>query len=139
MHEEFTCEECGRKEHIRHLTHRDTQPGNYCTACGELEKCRACGEVRNRVEMIKQNSNCNYLCRDCHEEKMRKVCTLILQCNRWLRTESKKMDVPEYCILDTWLFERKEQWLERFEHKKEVTTRLQKYYRRMGAQLAMAS
>ncbi len=137
MHEEFTCEECGQTGHIRLLTHRDTQPGDYCRDCGEREKCKACGEIELRQQMIKHQSN--YLCRDCFEEKMRKVCTLIIQCNRWLTTEGKKMEQPEYKMLDTWLFESKEEWMKRYERKKEVSKRLQLYYVKLAGQWPMGN
>ena len=42
-YDEFICEQCGRNGHIRHLSHRDTLPGDYCPLmCGMQEKCSAC-------------------------------------------------------------------------------------------------
>ena len=65
MNEHFTCHQCGCLAHIRQLTKRNNQTGDYCPRCGDLEKCAACGEMFESKDVHYKHDVKNYICNDC--------------------------------------------------------------------------
>lgn len=63
MDDKFKCEGCNGEFHIRHLNHRDTEPGDYCEQCATLGKCACCGELSDDLTFKRDVQN--YICGEC--------------------------------------------------------------------------
>lgn len=61
-------------------------------------------------------------------DKMLRLAALIKTCDDWLSAEAPKHLIPANRILDTWLFESKKEWLNRYRLKQQVRQRLLQYY-----------
>ena len=83
----------------------------------------------------------NYVCIECskdnawervkaikHVDKIERVGALIKSCDDWLTAEAPKLQIPGYRILDTWLFDSREERLNRYRFKQQVRKRLLQYY-----------
>ncbi len=106
---------------------KDVRPAAICTTgtiwfgTRKLKTMR----VSNAIRTMHENEAVN------HFDKIERIAALIKSCDEWLTSEAPKYQIPANCILGTWLFESKSEWMKRYRLRQRVRERLLRYYTRL--------